>query len=203
MPFKKLHANIKEKLESFEIVSPTPFQTKGIPVIKSGANVYCTAPKGSGKTTTIILTTLNKLKCQASGNAPRAVILVENKAKVMELYEQFLKYTKHNSLRVYASYEELHIDVQKSEIFMGIDILISTPKTMNRLFLLNGVNTADIKTISIDDAEFLTQKTAYNAIMSITQSINKCQFVVYAEKIHPMLKRFETRFMEYSKKVTV
>lgn len=201
MPFKKLHVNIKEKLESLEIVTPTPFQTKSIPVIKSGANTYCIAPKDSGKTTALILTTLNNLKCQAMGNSPRAIILVENKESVLKLYEQFLFYTKHNSLRVYASYEELHIDVQKSEIFMGVDILISTPKTMNRLFLLNGVNVAAVKTISIDDAEFLSQKTAYNAMMSITQSINKCQFVIYIEKIHPMLKRFETRFMEYSKTI--
>ena len=203
MPFKKLHPNIKEKLESQEIVTPTPFQKKSIPVIKSGINTYCIAPKDSGKTTALILTTLNSLKCQAEGNAPRAVILVENKEKGLALYETFLMYTKHNSLRVYVGYEELHIDVQKSEIFMGVDILISTPKTMNRLFLLNGVNTAAIKTISVDDAEFLSQKSMYSAIMSITQSINKCQFVLYSETMHPMLKRFKSYFMEYSKIVTL
>ena len=203
MPFKKLHPNIKEKLESQEIVTPTPFQKKSIPVIKSGINTYCIAPKDSGKTTALILTTLNALKCQAEGNAPRAVILVENKEKGLALYETFLMYTKHNSLRVYVGYEELHIDVQKSEIFMGVDILISTPKTMNRLFLLNGVNTAAIKTISVDDAEFLSQKSMYSAIMSITQSINKCQFVLYSETMHPMLKRFKSYFMEYSKIVTL
>ena len=61
-PFKKLHPSIKEKLEDLEMVTPTPFQIKSIPLIKSGANIYCTAPENSGKTTTLILTTLNKLK---------------------------------------------------------------------------------------------------------------------------------------------
>lgn len=202
MPFKKLHADILEKLAQLEITSPIPFQSKSIPVIKSGANVYCVAPKGSGKTTTLILTTLQKLKCRAIGNAPRALVLVENKEIAMELYDLFLFYTKHTSLRVYVGYEELHVDVQKSEIAMGIDILISTPKSMNKLFLMNGVSIADLKLFSIDDAEFLTQKSAYAAIMSITQSIQKCQYVLYAEKMHPMLKRFEAYFMEYSKKVS-
>ena len=199
MPFKKLHSDIQEKLEYLEIITPTPFQSSSIPVIKSGANVYCTASKNSGKTTTLMLTTLQKLKCEAVGNAPRAVILVENKERAMELYDAFLTYTKHNSLRVYVGYEELHIDVQKSEIFEGIDILISTPKTMNKLFLLNGVSTSQLKIFSIDDAEFLVQKSAYTALMSITQSIKKCQYVLYSEKMHPMLKRFEPYFMEYSK----
>ena len=202
MPFKKLHSDIQEVLESLEITTPTAFQSRSIPVIKSGANVFCTAPKDSGKTTTLILTTLQKLKCEAVGNTPRAVVLVENKERAMELYDAFLRYTKYNSLRVYVGYEQLHVDVQKSEIFEGIDILISTPRSMNKLFLLNGVSTSQLKIFSIDDAEFLVQKVSYAAIMSITQSIQKCQYVLYSEKMHPILKRFESYFMEYSKKVT-
>ena len=199
MPFKKLHSDIREKLDDLEIITPTPFQSKSIPVIKSGANLFCTAPKDSGKTTTLILTTLQKLKCEMVGNAPRAVILVEDREKALELYDAFIKHTKYNSLRVYASYEQLHIDMQKSEIFEGIDILISTPKTMNKLMSLNGVSTSQLMIFSIDDAEFLVQKSSYTAIMSITQSINKCQFVLYSEKMHPILKRFKSYFMEHSK----
>ena len=203
MPFKKLHSDIQEKLADLEIVTPTAFQSKSIPVIKSGSNVYCVAPKDSGKTTTLILTTLQKLKNEAVGTLPRAIVLVENKEKALALYDTFLTYTRHSSLRVYVGYEQLHIDVQKSEIFEGIDILISTPTTMNKLFLTNGVSTAQLKIFSVDDAEFLVQKTAYNAIMSITQSIGKCQYVLYLEKMHPLLERFKSYFMEYAKKIKV
>lgn len=203
MPFKKLNPDIQEKLAALEITTPTPIQSESIPIIKSGANVYCVSPEDSGKTTTLILTTLQKLKCRAGGNAPRAVVLVENKEIAMELYDAFLFYTKHTSLRVYVGYEQLHIDVQKSEIAMGIDILISTPKSMNQLFLTNGVSIADLKLFSIDDAEFLIQKSAYAAIMSITQSISKCQYVLYSEKLHPVLKRFEEYFMDYSRVVSI
>jgi superfamily II DNA/RNA helicase len=203
MPFKKLHPNILEKLTTFEIEAPTPLQSKSIPIIKSGANVYCTAPKDSGKTTTLILTTLQRLKCEAVGDAPRAVVLVANKERAIELYVAFLEYTKHNSLRVYVGHEHLHVDIQKSEIFMGVDILISTPKSMNTLFLMNGVSISQLKIFSIDDADFLVQKSSYSAIMSIAQSIKKCQYVLYSEKMHPILKRFESHFMEYSKKVSV
>ena len=203
MPFKKLHSDIREKLDDLEIITPTPFQSQCIPIIKSGTNLFCTAPKDSGKTTTLILTTLQKLKCQAIGNAPRAVVLVENREKALELYDAFIKHTKYNSLRVYASYEQLHIDMQKSEIFEGIDILISTPKTLNKLFLFNAVSTSQVTIFSIDDAEFLVQKTPYSNLMSITQSISKCQFVLYSEKMHPILKRFKSHFMEHSKIVSV
>jgi superfamily II DNA/RNA helicase len=203
MPFKKLHSDIKEKLESLEITIPTLFQSASIPVIKSGANIFCTASKDSGKTTTLILTTLQKLKCEAAGSAPRAIVLVENKEKALELYDAFLKYTRYGSVRVYLADEKVHVDVLKSEIFEGVDVLISTPKTMNNLFLLNGVNTTQLKIFSIDDAEFLVQKSSYTALMAIVQSIHKCQFVIYSEKIPPILKRFESSFMIHSRKVSI
>jgi superfamily II DNA/RNA helicase len=201
MPFKKLHPEIQEKLTSLELINPTAFQSKSIPVIKSGANVFCIAPEGSGKTTTLILSTLQKLKYEASGNAPRAVVLVENTNRVLELHEAFLLFTKRSSLRVYASHDALHIDMQKSEIFEGLDILISTPKMLNKLFLSNGVHTSQIKLFSIDDAAFLSLETSYIAMMAITQSIQKCQYIIYTEKLHPKLKRFESYFMEYPRTV--
>ena len=120
-----------------------------------------------------------------------------------ELYDAFLAYTKRSSLRIYLCDERQHVDVQKSEIFEGVDILISTPKTMNRLFLFNGVNTTQLKIFSIDDAEFLAQKTSYTDIMAVTQSISKCQFITYSEKIHPTLKRFENYFMKHARIVAV
>ncbi|MGB3142634.1 MAG: DEAD/DEAH box helicase [Maribacter sp.] len=196
MSFKKLHPHLLEVLTQKSIEKPTPFQKTSIPVIKSGANVFCTAPKGSGKTTTLILTTLQKLKCEAEGNAPRAVVVVENKEKAMELYDLFLEYTRQSSVRVYVAYKELHIDIQKSEMFEGIDVLVTTPSNLHKLFLTNGVSTSQLKIFSMDDAEFLKQHSEYTAMMAISQSIIKCQYVLYAEHLDPKLKRFEEFFME-------
>ena len=186
MPFKKLHADIKEKLAFFEITSPTPFQSKSIPLIKSGANVYCTAPEGSGKTTAMILTTLQKLKCEEVGVAPRAIILVENRERAFALDEAILKYTRHTSLRVYTCDDKFHIEVLTSEIFEGVDILIATPRTVCKLLLSEGLNMTQLKILNIEDAAFLSKSVTYTDLMAITQSIHKCQYVVYSEKTNPM-----------------
>lgn len=203
MSFKKLHPHLLEALEGLSIENPTSFQKSSIPVIKSGTNVFCIAPKDCGKTTTLILTTLHKLKCEAVGDAPRALVLVENKTKVLELYDEFLKYTKYSSVRVYASYEQLHIDVQKSEIYMGIDVLITTPKTLQKLFLSNGVSISELKICSIEDAEFLIHQSEYTALTTTTESIKKCQYVLYTETLHPKIKRLEEYFMERAQHVEI
>lgn len=203
MPFKKLHPAIQEKLVALELTTPTAFQSKSIPVIKSGANVYCTAKNETGKTTTLVLTTLQKLKFEAVGTSPRAFVIVENMTKATALEEAFSKYTRYSSLRVYLADEKIHIDLQKSEIFEGCDILIATPKSMHKLFLLNGVSTSQVKIVSIDDADFLSQKTPYANVLSITQSVPRCQYVLYSEKISPALSRLEDYFMEYAKIVSL
>lgn len=202
MAFKKLNPHLLERLTALAIEKPTSLQKKSIPVIKSGANVYCYGPKESGKTTALILTTLQKLQCKAEGNAPRAVVVVENKEKVLELYDKFFEYTKYTDMRLYASYKELHKDIQKSEIFEGIDVLITTPTTLHKLFLLNGVSTSQLKICSIDDGDFLIQKSDYTAMVTVSQSIRKCQYVLYAEKLSPKLERFEDFFMERAQYVS-
>ncbi|WP_300021274.1 DEAD/DEAH box helicase [uncultured Maribacter sp.] len=202
MAFKKLNPHLLDRLTALAIEKPTSLQKKSIPVIKSGANVYCYGPKESGKTTALILTTLQKLQCKAEGNAPRAVVVVENKEKVLELYDKFFEYTKYTDMRLYASYKELHIDIQKSEIFEGIDVLITTPTTLHKLFLLNGVSTSQLKICSIDDGDFLIQKSDYTAMVTVSQSIRKCQYVLYAEKLSPKLERFEDFFMERAQYVS-
>ena len=91
----------------------------------------------------------------------------------------------------------------KSEIFEGSDVLIGTTKIMNKLFLVNGVNTTQLKMMCTDDAGFLNQQTPLTAMMAITQSITKCQFVIYSDKMHPFLKKFESYFMKHARTITV
>ncbi|WP_291869057.1 DEAD/DEAH box helicase [Maribacter sp.] len=198
MPFKKLHASLKEALERLHIESATPFQQNAIPKIKSGINVFGIAPKESGKTTAMILNTVQKLNCTAVGDAPRALIIVENKKEALELHEKFLEFTKYTDLRVYMGYEELHIDVQKSEIYMGVDILISTPKNIHKLFLTNGVSISELKICFVDDADFLLQRKELSSLTTTSESIKKCQYVILAEKLNPKLEKLRDYFMENS-----
>jgi superfamily II DNA/RNA helicase len=119
------------------------------------------------------------------------------------LHDAFTKYTRHTSLRVYACDDKFHIEMLTSEIFEGVDILIATPKTVCKLLLLEGLNITQLKLFNIDDAEFLAKSATYTELISITQSIPKCQYVIYSEKTNSMLKRLESQFMQYSRKVTL
>ncbi|MBL4668378.1 MAG: DEAD/DEAH box helicase [Flavobacteriales bacterium] len=195
MPFKKLKPLLKDILEHQNITAATPFQKKVIPKIKSGANVFAVAPEGSGKTTAIIITTLQKLKDYEEHDNPRVVIFVKDKAAALSLEEKFEPFIKHFNLTTYSVYEERAEQAQKDIIYEGVDIVIGTARRINKLYLMNGINLNDMNTLIIDDAQDLPRIDFAKDIVRISDSFPKCQFIVFSTDYDEKLKSLKNSFM--------
>ena len=191
MSFKKLIEPLKNTLENLEFETPLDFQKASIPKIKSGVNVFGIAPEGSGKTTTLILSVIQKLNGQAFEDVPRAIIVVKNKQEALALRDKFNVFTRHIDLRVYCAYEEQNIEAQRDDIYVGVDVIIATPKRLNKLFLLNSISFSLLKMFIVEDAEFSTISNNFQDINRITESINKCQYVIFAKSFDAKIKRFK------------
>jgi len=202
MSFKKLNEPLIEAIQRIGFDSPLPFQKEMISKIKGGANVYGIAPKGSGKTISMIISVLQKLNSKAFEDAPRALIIVKDKQAALELEQLVKDFIYRTDLRVYSAYEEHNIDIQKDEIYAGVDIVIATPKRLSKLFHLNGINLGELKLFIIEDAEFLVKSTDYASVIRLPESINKCQYVIYASQLHPRLERLKDTFMYNAQIVT-
>ncbi len=203
MPFKKLNTPLKEALERLEIEVPTPFQKKSISKIKSGANFYGIAPEGAGKTTAMIISTIQQLKSEAYMDAPRALIYVKDKESALDLEQKFKEFTRYMDLRTYCAYDEQNIDHQKDDIYAGVDIVIATPKRINKLFSITGINLGELQLMILEDAHDLLQRSAYEAIYRVSQSITKCQYLVFTENMTQKLEKLEETFMKNAVKVTI
>lgn len=189
MSFKKLHPELLAVMSDKGIQTPNDFQAKIFPLIKQGADVFGIGPKGCGKTTTLIFAVLHKLKFKAEEDAPRAIILVKDKAEALALEEAFMVYIKNSSdLRVYAAYEEKLIEHQKDEIYFGVDILISTIKRFSKLYFLNCINVNLCHTLCVYKSDFIIRKEFHTDIIRIAESMSKCQKIVLGETFHPKLK---------------
>lgn len=195
MPFRKLNTPLKEALERLEIETPTPFQKKSISKIKSGANFYGIAPDGAGKTTAMIISTIQKLNSEAYMDAPRALIYVKDKEAALELEEKFKVFTRYMDLRIYCAYDEQNIDHQKDDIYYGVDIVIATPSRLNKLFSITGVHLGELQLLIIDDADALLKRTFNNDIYRISQSITKCQYLIFANSFDEKLEKLQDTYM--------
>ena len=195
MSFKKLNTPIREALDKLEYTSPTRFQEAILPKIKGGADVFGIGPKNSGKTTNLIINTMQKLKSEAFDDSPRALVFVKDKKAALQLEEKFKVFTKGTDLRIYSVYDEQGIDHQKDDIYYGVDIVIATPKRLNKLYHINGIHLGELQLLIIEDAEFLAKNSLHAEITRLTESISKCQYVVFADKYYPKFDRLQNSFM--------
>jgi len=198
MPFRKLNEPLKEVLESKGFEEPLPFQKKILSKIKSGANLFGIAPEGSGKTTSIIISTIQKLGSEAFEDAPRALIFVKDKEAALDLEQKFKEYTRRMDLRVFAAFDEPNMETQKGEIYSGVDIVIATTKRLNQLFLHSGINLSQLQLFIVEDAGFLIRNKAFIDLIRIPESINKCQYLVFSDKYDAKMERLKESFMAHS-----
>jgi len=203
LSFKKLIDPLKNTLENLQFEAPLDFQKVSLPRIKSGVNVFGIAPEGSGKTTTLVLSVIQKLNGKAFEDVPRAIIVVKNKQEALALKGTFNVFTRQTDLRVYCAYEEHNVDAQRDEIYVGVDVIIATPKRLNKLFLLNSISLGQLKIFIVEDAEFTTISNNFQDINRISESINKCQYVIFAKSFDAKIKRFQESFMYNSQVVKV
>jgi superfamily II DNA/RNA helicase len=198
MSFKKLHPLLKESLENAGFETSNTFQKKVLPTLKGGADTYVIAPKGSGKTTALIIATIHKLKATAFEDSPRAIIVVKDKDDVVKLKEGFEKFTKNTDLRVYALYDGYDIEKQKTEVYYGQDIVIASPARLSKLYFLNGIHLGETQLFAVEDADYLGRNNAYNHILRLSESLSKCQFVITADEMNSKIKNYQNAFMHNS-----
>jgi len=195
MSFKKLQPELKEALAKLKITETTVFQESVLSKIKGGASLFGIAPKGAGKTTAIIIATLQKLACKAFEDAPRALIFVKDKESALQLAQEFEKFTARMSIRVYCAYDEQNLEDQRADIYDGVDIVIATPKRLNKIFYLNGINLSQLKLFIVEDAEFLIKASAYSDLIRTPESLDKCQYIVFSTQFDGRMERMQEAFM--------
>ncbi|WP_298494847.1 DEAD/DEAH box helicase [uncultured Algibacter sp.] len=195
MPFKKLIQLLKDTLENKGYNEPLAFQKLILSKIKGGASMFCIAPKGAGKTTSIILSVIQKLKGKAFEDAPRALIFVKDKQAALALELEFKAFLRGSDLRVYCAYDEKNIEDQRNEIYDGVDIVIATPKRLNKIYLLNGINLNKLQMFIVDDAEFLFKNNNLSEVTRTPESIGKCQYLIFSTTFDNRFKRWQETFM--------
>ncbi|WNH09945.1 DEAD/DEAH box helicase [Thalassobellus suaedae] len=197
MPFKKLIEPLKDIIKSKGFDAPLPLQKQILSKIKGGASLFIIAPKDSGKTSSLVISVIQKLK-HAFEDAPRALIFVKDKQAALDLELEFNAFKRGTNLRVYCAYDEKSIDDQKDEIYFGTDIVIATPKRLNKIFFLNGINLNKLQMCIVEDAEFLFRNNNFGEVTRTPESISKCQYLVFSDKFDARFERWQDSFMYHA-----
>lgn len=181
MKLKKINEALQNALIEKGLTEANELQQETFSTIKSGADCLIVAPKGSGKTTTIVLNVIQQLAGKQE-ESPRALIIVEDKAKVLEMEALFEEYGKYDPLEVYGVHDKGDTDYDKNYISTGIDVLIGTPNKLNDMFSTAGYNVNRLKLFILDDADPILKLRHETKIMRISNSITKTQRIIFTEQ---------------------
>jgi ATP-dependent RNA helicase RhlE len=180
MKLKKINENLQEALIANGLTEANEIQKETFSTLKSGADCIIISPNGSGKTTTIVINVIQKL-AGTSEESPRALVIVEDKTKVLEMVTLFGQYGKNSGLEVYGVHDKGDTDYDKNYISTGIDVLIGTPNKLNDLFSTAGYNVNRLRMLILDDADTILKLRHETKIMRISNSIAKTQRIIFTD----------------------
>lgn len=182
MQLKKINPNLQKALLENDLVEANEMQQDTFSTIKSGADAVVQSPRSTGKTTTIALNVIQRLE-KAIGESTRALILVNDKDKVLETVALFNNLATHTDLRIFGVHEKGDIDYDKNIISLGMDILVGTPTKINAMFSSAGFNINTIKIFVVDDAEILFKNRMDAVVLRLSNSIDKTQRLFFCNTI--------------------
>jgi len=128
------------------------------------------------------LNVIQQLVCEGE-ESPRALIIVEDKIKVLEMEELFEKFGKYTDLRVYGIHDKGDTEYDKNYISTGIDVLIGTPNKLGEMFTTAGYNVNRLKMFILDDADPILKLRHETKIMRISNSIAKTQRIIFSSQL--------------------
>ena len=194
MNLKKINPNLQKALIENGLTEANEMQQETFSTIKSGADAVIQSAGGTGKTTTIVLNVIQKLE-KTLDESTRALIIVENKEKVLEMEELFLKYGAYTDLSILGVHDKGDIDYDKNVVSMGLDILIGTPNKINAMFSSAGFNSNTIKLMIVDDAEVLFRSRMDAVVLRLSNSIEKTQRLFFCSQITERVESLADKIM--------
>ena len=194
MFLKKINEKLSEALEDAGLIEPTELQRETFGTIKSGADCVICASASEGKTTAIVINVIQRLE-KAFMESPRAFIMVQDKAKVLEIMELFKRYGQYTNLRVYGVYEQGDIDYDKNQISLGIDVIVGTPGRLNDMFATAGYDVNQLKMFIVDDADAILKARHEPKIARLSDSIAKTQRIFFTDVITERVEFLADRLM--------
>jgi len=191
----KLSKPLVSAMTAAGYLTPKEIQAKTMSRILGGQDVIAIGPEGSGKTTTYVLGVLMRLK-YGFEEAPRALILVPTKERVLEVIEQFKLLNRNQTIRIVGIHADGSMEAQVNELTDGVDIVVAVPSRARAVYLKLGLNTNKIQMFVVDDAAEMVKLGMQLPINELANSIQKCQHLIFTEVMHDRLNVMIEPFMK-------
>lgn len=193
----KLNKQLLNAIDDLGYQKPSLIQEKAIPLITAGHDVMGIAQTGTGKTAAFVLPILMKVK-YAQGKDPRALIIAPTRELILQIEQNVKELAKYTDLRHVAIYGGIGPKTQIEQVEAGVDLLLATPGRFMDIYLKGHINTKQIKTLVLDEADKMMDMGFMPQIRKILEVIPvKKQNLLFSATMPEKVIKLSEEFLEF------
>ena len=136
--------------------TPTPIQSKAIPHVLAGRDLFGCAQTGTGKTAAFALPLIDRLRetpRKAEPRRCRVLVLAPTRELAAQIHQSFLAYGRHSGLRAAVIYGGVGQQPQARAMQHGVDVLVATPGRLLDLVSQRLVDIRSVEFLVLDEAD--------------------------------------------------
>jgi ATP-dependent RNA helicase RhlE len=135
---------------------PTPIQTRAIPAVLTGTDLFARAQTGTGKTAAFGLPMIERLTARRGDRVsrqPRGLVLVPTRELAAQVHRSLSTYGAPAQLRVSAIFGGVGMGPQIHSLRRGADIVVATPGRLIDHMQRRTVDLSAIEILTLDEAD--------------------------------------------------
>ena len=203
-----LSPSLCKPLPRLGYLTPTPVQTKSIPLVLSGRDVLARAQTGTGKTAAFGLPMIDRLLVRggvpAGARKPRGLILVPTRELAAQVHKSLATYGVPANLRVTAIFGGVSIGPQKRDLARGTDIIVATPGRLIDHMEQRTVDLSAVQILTLDEADRMLDMGFQPALRRILPALpRERQTLLFSATFSPEVIELSRQFTQEPVRVDV
>jgi ATP-dependent RNA helicase RhlE len=197
-----LDPRIVAAVKSMGYTTPTPIQSKAIPIVMQGRDVMGAAQTGTGKTAGFALPIIHRLLPQASSSMSparhpvRALILAPTRELAEQVAENVKMYITGTPLRCATVYGGVDMDPQTQALRSGVEIVVATPGRLLDHLGSKNTSLAQVQVVVLDEADRMLDMGFLPDISRILNQLPKeRQSLMFSATFSEEIKKLAANFL--------
>src|SRR5436190_7408659 len=138
--------------ESLGYTTPTPIQTKSIPIILTGRDLIGCAETGTGKTAAFLLPIIQKIS-EKPRPGVRVLVLAPTRELALQIEKNYTELNSEKSNRSVIVMGGTNIRTQIANLRRGVSVVIATPGRLLDLIERSAVDLSKVEVLVLDEAD--------------------------------------------------
>ena len=197
-----LDPRIVAAVKSMGYATPTPIQSKAIPVVMQGGDVMGAAQTGTGKTAGFGLPLLQRLLPQANSSMSparhpvRGLIITPTRELADQVADNLKQYAAQTPLRVAVVYGGVDMDPQTRALREGCEVVIATPGRLLDHIQQKNTSLSQVQIVVLDEADRMLDMGFLPDISRILNLIPKeRQSLMFSATFSEEIKKLAANFL--------